>query len=79
MIKIKIPLPTDTVPTITFMNPNGEECFSFIGDIEYIDDIIDWLYISTKGRFVLLGTSHIYFENEKDAAAFKIKFGGENA
>lgn len=76
MIKIKIPLPADTSPVITFTDQNGDVCFSFIGDVDYIDDIIEWLFVSTKGRFVLLGTSHIYFEKETDVVAFKMKYGG---
>lgn len=76
MIKVKIPLPPDTSAAITFMGPDEKEVFSFIGDIEYIDNIIEWLFVSTKGRFVLLGTSHIYFELEIDVVAFKMKYGG---
>ena len=76
MIKIKIALPADTAPNITFMNPDQEECFSFHGDMPWIEEIVEWLFASTKGRFIMIMTSHLYFEREEDAAAFKIKFGG---
>lgn len=78
MIKIKIPMPgTMEHPNITFLNGSQEECFSFHGDVEWIDEMAEWLFISTKGRFLMLMTSHIYFEREEDAMAFKLKFGSD--
>jgi len=51
---------------------NSEEIYRFSTDIERIEDMIKWIFENTTGRFYVLGTDTIYFENEEDAVAFKL-------
>lgn len=50
----------------------SETKYTFSTDIERIENMIDWLFNNTRGRFFVLGTDTIYFENEEDAMAFKL-------
>ena len=51
---------------------NNKEIYRFSTDIDRIENMIEWIFKNTTGRFYTLGTDTIYFENEEDAVAFKL-------
>ena len=53
---------------------NGKECYRFTLDVDNFDEIVEWLFENTKNRFVFLGTDRVYFENNSDAMAFKLRW-----
>ncbi len=56
------------------MQYNGEDVYSFSGDIDRVEEMIEWLYDNTTERFTFLGTENIYFESSEDAMAFKLRW-----
>ena len=61
-------------PEMLTMHFNGEDVYTFSGDIVRIEEIIEWLYDNTTERFTFLGTENIYFESSQDAMAFKLRW-----
>ena len=61
-------------PVMLTMQYNGEDVYSFSGDIDRVEEIIEWLYDNTTERFTFLGTENIYFESSEDAMAFKLRW-----
>ena len=61
-------------PSMLSIHFNGEDVYSFSGDINRVEKMIEWLYDNTTGRFTFLGTENIYFENSEDAMAFKLRW-----
>lgn len=61
-------------PMMLTMQYNGEDVYSFSGDIETVEEMIEWLYDNTTKRFTFLGTENIYFESSEDAMAFKLRW-----
>lgn len=59
-------------PVMLTMQYNGEDVYSFSGDIDRVEEMIEWLYDNTTERFTFLGTENIYFESSEDAMAFKL-------
>lgn len=50
---------------------DGQAVAIFSGrNADRIDKLIEWLFTNTTGRFFLLGTETIYFENDDDATHF---------
>lgn len=61
-------------PVMLTMHFNGEDVYSFAGDIDRVEEMIEWLYDNTTERFTFLGTENIYFESSEDAMAFKLRW-----
>lgn len=61
-------------PLILTMAFNGADVYSFSGDIDRVEKMIEWLYDNTTERFTFLGTENIYFESSEDAMAFKLRW-----
>ncbi len=61
-------------PMMLTMQYNGENVYSFSGDIDRVEEMIEWLYDNTTERFTFLGTENIYFESSEDAMAFKLRW-----
>ncbi len=66
-------LGTDS-PEMLTMYFNGKDLYSFTADIDRVEEMIEWLYENTTGRFTFLGTENIYFENSEDGMAFKLRW-----
>lgn len=69
-----IALHAPSEPAMLSIHFNGEDVYSFSGDIDRVEKIIEWLYDNTTGRFTFLGTENIYFESSEDAMAFKLRW-----
>ena len=65
---------TTPEPVMLTMQYNGEDLYSFSGDIDRVEEMIEWLYDNTTERFTFLGTENIYFESSEDAMAFKLRW-----
>lgn len=54
---------------------NGDRVIVFSRNLERVNGMMEWLFENTKGRFVLLGTDTIYFEDDEEAFHFKMRWG----
>lgn len=69
-----IALHAPSEPAMLSIHFNGEDVYSFSGDINRVEKMIEWLYDNTTERFTFLGTENIYFESSEDAMAFKLRW-----
>ena len=50
---------TTPEPVMLTMQYNGEDVYSFSGDIDRVEEMIEWIYDNTTERFTFLGTENI--------------------
>lgn len=53
---------------------DAREVIRWIGDLDAMDEMMQWCLDNCTGKFSVYGSTRWYFNDESDAASFRLRF-----